>query len=120
MEEESASLLEDDGGEEDGPMAEMYARTVIQHIADLTKRAQSLTSTKMAPLKFGKEKVNWPVVDVLDKPDEDGSKTVAEMVMAPDRPVLGRFAWAEVHSKNGESITLRADIEFTHSRWRSR
>ena len=63
--------------------------------------------------KFGKEKVNWPVVQILDKPDDDGTQTVAELTMAPDKPVLGRMAWLEVRHKDGKTVTIRTNLQFS-------
>lgn len=65
------------------------------------------------PLKFAGEKVKWPVIGVVDRPNESGMQTVAELVMEPDRPILGLFRWAEVHSEKGETISVRVAIEFS-------
>ena len=115
LEEESGSVATDSSGDEDdGSIAEMYARSAVQKIADVTRRAQSLSWTHATmPLKFDGEKVKWPVIGVVDKPDEGGMQTVAELVMEPDQPVLGLFRWAEIHTEKSETISIRAVIEFS-------
>ena len=73
-EEESGSVAEDGvGDEDDGSMAEMYARSAVQKIASVTRRAQSLSWTHATmPLKFAGGKVKWPVIGVVDRQDEGG------------------------------------------------
>lgn len=119
-EEEAASLAPEgnDAREEpetspSGTITERYARQAVQNIADFTKAAQSVASTKSMPLKIGKEKVTWPVLHFTEKPDEDGTEKVAEMAMSPDSPVLGHLAWAEIHHKGSDTTTIRVNILFS-------
>jgi cytochrome c biogenesis protein CcmG/thiol:disulfide interchange protein DsbE len=119
MVEELASLSsegderEEQGGAEEGEtLVGRYARTAVAKVSEFLKHAQQIGSTKTAALKFGKEKVNWPVVQILDKPDDDGTQTVAELTMAPDKPVLGRMAWLEVRHKDGKTVTIRTNLQF--------
>jgi hypothetical protein len=101
-EEEAASVSQDSDDDDDdqqpdrgadAPPTEQMAWQAIPKIAKILKNAQSLSSAKTATLKLAEGKVTWPVIEIQEKPDEDGTVTVAQLVMAPDRPVVGRFTW---------------------------
>ncbi len=101
-----------DDDEHDGSMAESYAWRAVQHVANAAIHAQAIGSTKTMQLKFAGEKVKWPILDIVDKPEEGDAKTIADLVMAPDRPVLGRFVWAEMYREKSEMRVIRVNIAF--------
>jgi peroxiredoxin len=119
MVEELASLSsEGDGEEQQGEGDEgdtligQYAHKAVAKVSEFLKQAQQIGSVKTASLKFEKEKVNWPVVQIADKPDEHGNRVIAELTMPPDKPVLGRLAWMEIRTKDGKTITIRTNLQF--------
>jgi thiol-disulfide isomerase/thioredoxin len=71
-----------------------------------------LNASKTTTLKTAEGKVTWPVVDIQEKPDEDGTVTMAQLVMAPDRPVAGRLTWATVQKTNAGRVVLEVRVDF--------
>jgi peroxiredoxin/outer membrane lipoprotein-sorting protein len=119
--EESASLAQGDDDDEeedqagrapDAPITERYAWEAVPKIAKLLKDAKSLNAVKTATLKLNEGKVTWPLIDILAKPDEDGTVNVAQLIMAPDRPVAGRLAWATIRKTTAGKIVLQVSVQF--------
>ena len=116
--EESASLTQPDDEDEpedrgsDAPPLERYAWQAVPKIAKLLANAQAMNATKTATLKLAEGKVTWPAIDIQDKPDDHGSVTLAQLVMAADRPVVGRLMWADMRKGDSGSTTLRISIQF--------
>jgi cytochrome c biogenesis protein CcmG, thiol:disulfide interchange protein DsbE len=101
------------GGEEGETLVGQYARNAVTNVSEFLKHAKQIGSTKTAALKFGKEKVNWPVFQILDKPEDNGNQIIAELTMAPDQPVLGHMAWLEIRPKDGKTVTIRTNLQFS-------
>ncbi len=96
----------------DSPPTEQYAWQAIPKISKLIKGAQALNASKTTTLKVAEGKVTWPVVDIQEKPDEDGTVTMAQLVLAPDRPVAGRLTWATVHKTAAGRLVMEVRVDF--------
>jgi len=116
MEEEAANSSENEEGEggdsEQGTIAERSSRQAIAELDRFIQHAQSVVHAKDVPAKFGGEKVHWATIDIVEKPDEKGNKGMAEVVMAPDRPVLARLIEVQVRGAGSEARTSRVTIDF--------
>lgn len=117
--EEDAVSLDADGEEEEpgeresaAPPTERFARQAIPKIATLLKEAQSLNAVRTVNLKLAEGKVSWPAIDIQGKPKPNGTVTIAELVMAPDRPVVGRLTWADIRKQESATSTLRVSVRF--------
>lgn len=109
---------QDDEPEEDsaasGTREQVVARQLVSHIGTLLTGAQQISlAAKPMSLKFEKEKVTWPAVQLIGKPDAEGQKSIAELAISPDRPVVGHMAWVEFHKSDSGLISLRTNVTFS-------
>ncbi len=116
-EEESATQSGGDGDDQQqedsqsGTREQITARQLIPNLGSFLRNAQQFNRfPKPVALKFEKEKVEWPAIQIVGKPDEQGQKSIAEIALNPDRPVIGHIAWIELHKGNSGTISLRTNI----------
>ncbi len=101
----------EDDPSQGGTREQTSARQLVPNIAAFLKNAQQLNLfPKPMSLKFDKEKVTWPAVQIVGKPDAEGQKTVAEIALSPDRPVIGHMAWVEFHKSDSGIVSLRTNF----------
>jgi thiol-disulfide isomerase/thioredoxin len=118
-EEESASRSVAEGGtqekpeegESGGTTEQRYARQLVPNIGEFLLNAQAMNrNPKPMNLKFEKEKVSWPAIQVTENPDQEGNKTIAELAVDPSRPVIGHMAWMESNKSSSGLVSLRVNV----------
>ncbi len=119
-EEESAAVGGDEDQDSEGSadserdLAETFARQVIHILSVMHKTAEAVApGPKPAEVKYEKKKQTWPVVRAVSTPEPDGSRSMTELAVDPATLHIGRLAWVNMSTTDGEKSILRMIVEFT-------
>ena len=112
-EQESAALQGDDEEEQnsDDP-TETYVRQVIPTLAKMWKTAQSAGAAGTGKIKYEGQKQEWPVVQVMSKPDERAGTNLTQLTIDPGTLRVGRLIWTNVTYPNREKSLVQMALDF--------
>jgi peroxiredoxin/outer membrane lipoprotein-sorting protein len=121
-EESGAANVESETGDEEAAenpsdeerdLADAFSHLLIPVLGRMYSTAEALEVIGVSEARYEGEKVRWPSIRYISKPDERSGRDLVELTINPDTLAVARMAWTNMTKPNGEKLLLRTTIRFS-------
>lgn len=117
-EEEAAFREDEEGGGDEGSdserdLAETFVRLVMPSLVRLNVNVQSADFHGEVPVKFEKRKESWPLLRVMSRAAEDGSRTFTQIGVDPESLAIGRMVYSSAIREEGIKTVVQMTLDFS-------